>query len=520
MTPETLRTKLESDAGRWPRRDWALLDVREQGEAHAGHIPTATFLPRRLVEARIFELLPDRSVHAVIYDSGMHPTLGKDSRAALARETLESCGYSNVTILEGGYADWLSSGAQVSKGSNVPCKAFGEAVLEEDEVPSIDPEELHESLRSGTPPAICDVRTYEEYHHHHLPGAISTPGFDLAGHLPDLQGKSPFVLINCAGRTRSIIATATARKLGCDAAWGLRNGTMGWQIAGQNVTSENCVSMTPVHNSTINARAEELADKAGVGRVSAGELAGLLDGNIPPYVFDLRTMSEFRNGHIPGSIALPGGQLIQRTDDYAAIPAHPIVLVDNGCSQAALAGYWLRRMGFPDVSRLVPDISGWMASGAAIATGRRSGAAFQIADDERVQEIAAADLDPSAIFQGYSILDIRTSREFQSAHIEGAHWAPRGWLEHAARNMQQMRKPLLVARDERQARLGAAQLIAVGIPSVAFVADGMNGWQACGHSAVQGDVTGSPYYPDLVEPPYSKGIDEMRAYIEWEVALK
>ena len=63
-----------------PARDWALFDIREKGEAADGHIFGATNLPRRLIEFRITELVPDPSTQIFIY--------GDDERTSLALKTL------------------------------------------------------------------------------------------------------------------------------------------------------------------------------------------------------------------------------------------------------------------------------------------------------------------------------------------------------------------------------------------------------------------------------------------------
>lgn len=519
MTPEGLRAALGSPSGRWPERDWAMFDIREQGEAHAGHIPTATFLPRRLIEIRIRELVPDCATRIVIYDSGTHIALGTDNRAELACEALRSCGYPNVTVLEGGFSAWAASGGPVSKGSNVLSKAFGEKVLAEDQVPTIKPEDLEVALHAELAPVVCDVRTEGEYRHHHLPGAVSTPGFDLVGHLPEFEKRGPFLVINCAGRTRSIIATATARKLGCSDVRGLENGTMGWQIAGLSVTKDNSVAPPPVKHAAIVRRADDLADAVGVEHASITDLAEAIETNASPYIFDLRSLTEFTEGHIPGAIAVPGGQLIQRTDDFVAVPAHRIVIIDNGCGQAPLAGYWLKRMGFPRVSRLVQGHPGWAQAGLPLQSGRRAEFADTAQHDPRIVGRQSEEMVLSNIEESHCILDVRTSREFAAAHIAGARWAPRGWLEHAADPLLGHRTPVLVARDQRQALLAGAQLIELGFPRVEFVADGMAGWRAADGPVASGLDMATPYAPDLVEPPYAKGTDEMKAYIEWEIAL-
>ena len=69
--------------------EWALFDVREAAEIHGGHIPSATPLPRRMIELQIGQLVQNRSTPVVVYDEG-------GRRAALAAATLEQLGYSDV----------------------------------------------------------------------------------------------------------------------------------------------------------------------------------------------------------------------------------------------------------------------------------------------------------------------------------------------------------------------------------------------------------------------------------------
>lgn len=78
---------------RWPGRKWALLDLREAGEYAAGHIHGATSLPRRLLEFRLPELLPDPSWPVVVYDGG-----AGDGRAALGAARLAEMGIADIAI--------------------------------------------------------------------------------------------------------------------------------------------------------------------------------------------------------------------------------------------------------------------------------------------------------------------------------------------------------------------------------------------------------------------------------------
>ncbi|MBW3095810.1 rhodanese-like domain-containing protein [Pseudohoeflea coraliihabitans] len=537
MKAERLQSLLAAPEGQWPRRDWALLDIREQGEAHAGHIYSATFLPRRLIEFRIAETVPRRTLQIVIYDSGEHPVFGADLRAELARQTLIDCGYVNVSVLEGGFSAWVAAGGSVATGSNVPSKLFGERVLEEDAVPSLSAPELAEALSDGKAIGICDVRTAPEFVDHHLPRARSTPGFDLAPLLDDLTRQHARLVLSCAGRTRSIIATATARQLGFENVLALENGTMGWRLAGYGTeagaslseTADEAVSGQKTSEvqggHTIVARAEDLAREAGARPVDVAQLAVLLcSREEQPYILDMRALEAYRAGHIPGAIALPGGQAIQRTDDFLAVPGHPVVLVDDGRGQAALGGYWLRRMGFTDVAWLAGGYPAWARDARPSACGRPKRSRIDL---EELRD-SVARLTPEELLGRFesdtaeiAILDTRTSREYAKAHLAGASWVPRGWLETYLQtaDISARRSICLVARDEEQALLAARQLQVNGAQNVAVLSGQAKCWAAAGLPVETGGPAPSPFLPDVVEPPYSKGLAEMRDYLDWEIKL-
>ena len=126
-------------------------------------------------------------------------------------------GYSEVSILDGGLTAWRKDGRPTVSGVNVPSKAFGEKVHHERNIPDVTPEELKALCESGAELVILDVRTPEEYGRFCIPGGINVPGGDLILWADELkQKRDATVVVNCAGRTRSIIGTAALAPLGLD----------------------------------------------------------------------------------------------------------------------------------------------------------------------------------------------------------------------------------------------------------------------------------------------------------------
>lgn len=82
-----------------------LLDVRERNEWNLGHLPNAMHLPRGSMETKIEALVP-RDKHVVIYcQSG--------NRSALAADTLQQMGYTDVASMSRGIIGWVDDGGDV-----------------------------------------------------------------------------------------------------------------------------------------------------------------------------------------------------------------------------------------------------------------------------------------------------------------------------------------------------------------------------------------------------------------------
>ena len=221
VTPLELQQALSAES------PLALIDVREQGEYNATHIPGSSSLPRRLLEFRVGGLVPCRDVQVVVcHDDGR--------RASLAARTLEQFGYSRVAVLDGGINRWASEGLRSEWLMNVPSKAFGERIEATYDVSTIEPTELHRRMQNGEDVVVLDTRTPEEYADFCIPGGRSLPGGELAYRINELlrQERDPLVVVNCAGRTRSIIGARILQRMGVRNVVSLKNGTAGWTLAG------------------------------------------------------------------------------------------------------------------------------------------------------------------------------------------------------------------------------------------------------------------------------------------------
>ncbi len=219
ITAADLKTMLETQA------TCALIDVREAGEYNSAHIPGASLVPRRQLEFRMLRLVPFRGTPVIVYDDG--------PRAHLAATTLERMGYTHILVLEGGINRWVTEDYGTEWGVNVLSKDFGEKMQVQHAVPEMQPEALHARMQRGEKIVILDSRTPEEHRRATIPGGRSAPGGELPLRIAELvPDAATTVVVHCAGRTRSIIGARILQRMGIPKVYDLRNGTMGWQMAG------------------------------------------------------------------------------------------------------------------------------------------------------------------------------------------------------------------------------------------------------------------------------------------------
>jgi rhodanese-related sulfurtransferase len=80
-----------------------LVDVREDREFVAGHIPGAVHIGKGVIERDIEAKVPDPATPLVLYCGG-------GFRSALAAEALQKMGYTNVISMDGGWREWNQKG--------------------------------------------------------------------------------------------------------------------------------------------------------------------------------------------------------------------------------------------------------------------------------------------------------------------------------------------------------------------------------------------------------------------------
>src|SRR5215813_14787132 len=249
----------------------ALVDVREELIFSQGHLLWARSIPLSRLELDFARLVPRRSTRIVLCDDD-------DGLAPRAWRILTQAGYTDVAVLSGGIGAWAALGGELFSGVNVPSKAFGEFIEHENATPSIGAGELDALISRGADLVVLDSRPLDEYRRISIPSATSVPGAELVLRIRDLApSPDTMVVVNCAGRTRSIIGAQSLINARIpNKVMALRNGTMGWHLAGLQLEHEASRRPSPPTAQGLakaRAAAERVATRADVRRIDAATLA-------------------------------------------------------------------------------------------------------------------------------------------------------------------------------------------------------------------------------------------------------
>jgi rhodanese-related sulfurtransferase len=324
------------------RDEIALLDVRHEAAFATGHPLFAANMAADRVALEAVTRLPRNDVPIVLYDAG-------EGLVALAADRLAALGYTDVRQLDGGLQAWRAAGYELFQDVNSYAKAFGELVESRRHTPSLPADEVAALIAGKANIAVLDVRRFDEYATMNIPGSVSVPGAELvlrAGRVaPD---PDTTIIVNCAGRTRSIIGTQSLINAGvANKVLALRNGTIGWTLAEQDLEhgADRRGGVGLFEGAQTNAR--EVAYRAGVRHVSPEEAMALqAQTSRTLYRFDVRAVEDYAAGHIPGFRHYAGGQLVQEVDMAAPVRGARILLTDHIGVRADMTASWLAQMGW------------------------------------------------------------------------------------------------------------------------------------------------------------------------------
>lgn len=387
----------------------ALIDVREEGPYSEAHPFFAVNLPLGEIEMRMLDLVPRLNAPVVVFDNG-------EGLAEQAVPRIEALGYSDVSVLEGGLQAYREVG-EIFRDVNVPSKSFGELVEAIRGTPSLSASEVKALIESKADVVVLDARRFEEYRTMSIPTGISVPGAELALRVRDLApNPKTMVIVNCAGRTRSIIGTQSLVNAGIpNRVAALRNGTIGWTLEGFALdTGQQRRHGEASEKSLAEARAsaDRLARKVGVQIIDRKRLDQFVaeQNTRTLYLFDVRSPEEYARGHPKDFRSAPGGQLVQALDEWVGVRGARIVLFDDDGVRAQMSASWLAQMGW-DASVIRPDILACDESGMSPAKRPPLPGGLKTIS---VEELLA---EKSGV-----IADLAKSNVYRAAHIPGAHF--------------------------------------------------------------------------------------------------
>ena len=494
----------------------AVIDVRELGAFGHNHLLLAVNIPLSRIDLVIRDFVPRLSTRVVLCDAD-------EKLARRAASILDGAGYKDIAILKGGVTAWQDAGFELFSGDNVPSKAFGEYVEHHFGTPNISAEELKAKVNAGEDLVILDSRPLAEFQNMSIPGGIDAEGAELVHRVrSEVPDPKTLVVVNCAGRTRSIIGCQSLINAGLEnPVVALKNGTMGWHLAGfeldhgaDRVAGEVSAPALDWAKKAAARAGERFGVRAIDRETLANWKAEANDRTL--YVFDVRLPEEYEAGHLPGSRSAPGGQLVQATDRYLATRHARIVLVDDNGVRATMTASWLVQLGWADVVVLKDGLNG-----ENLQRGPHEPPLPDF-DASKVAEIDAGELKQRLDSGKAVVVDFADSRTYRAGHIPEARWTARSRIHQLIGFLPPAEVYVATAPNEGHARLAASEMVKMTSTPIAYLKGGNAAWVDAGLPQSAGGEFPIGPMDDVYERPYDreKGIEEaMQQYLDWELAL-
>jgi rhodanese-related sulfurtransferase len=322
------------------------------------------------------------------------------------------------------------------------------------------PQEVHSAWKERREIALVDLREEHFFARGHPLFAACLPLSRLELGLRDLIPRSDTrVVVYDDGE--GLVAPAIERLT----AWGyanvaaLQGGLAGWRAAGLELFEDV--------NAPSKAFAELVEHHAGTPYVRATELQQWIDRKADVVILDARRFDEYRTMAIPGSISVPGAELVLRAAEMAPDPATTIVVNCAGRTRSIIGAQSLINAGLPNpVKALRNGTMGWTLDGQQLALGQTRSypevdadrvaetaeRSWRVAERAGVRRIAFGDLDTLRATRTVYCFDVRSPAEHEVSHPAGFHNAPGGQLVQETDMFAPVRGAIVVLFDDRETR--------------------------------------------------------------------
>src|SRR5213080_1223402 len=370
----------------------------------------------------------------------------------------------------------------------------------------LKPDALAGLMASDTPHAVLDVRERGAFERGHVFRTTTLPRRQLEFRVPGLvtAPATPIALIDADGALAPLAAT-TLGAMGYRDVRVLDGGLAAWRAAGRRVMQG------------LNVPSKVFGERAlhewGTPQIAPHELMRRIDKRDDLVIVDSRTFEEYHRGCIPGSISVPGGELVLRIGELVERPETTIVVHCGGRTRSYIGAESLRRMRLANpVVALENGTMGWELAGLALERGAARWAPAPSARSRAVatltaKRVAAEDgipfVSPDELAarlakrerQNLYVLDVRTADEYATGHVAGAVWAPGGQAVQATDEYVAVRAASIVLVCDGVARsvMAASWLRRMGLPDVAVLAGGLPAWTDAGGAVEPGHPALVPF---------------------------
>lgn len=500
--------------------EYTLVDVREAGVTAAqGSILLAVSIPLSVLELRVRTRIPRLSTPVVVYDGGDDD----QHLAERAAARLGELGYTDVRILDGGLRGWAEAGYKVqSGGDHVIGQAFGEWIEHVYATPHISVADYRERVEAGEDIVLLDSRPIGEFENHSLPGGTSIPGAELVYRAAEVvTSPDTLVVVNCAGRTRSILGAQVLINAGLpNRVVSLEGGTQSWVLEGHDLDHGKSVAAPVPSGSAFDAAkkaAARFAERFAITRIDKATLEqfrGEADTR-SLYVLDVRTPQEYEAGHLAGSRSAPSWDIAPWTFRHVGTHNARIVLVDNDTVRATVAASWIIQIGWGEVFVLENALEGeQLETGATPADFDVPQAGYTVID---VDELNTPPGDKV-------LLDLGPSPAYRTGHIPGARFAIRSRLAGSVADLPGTGPVVLTSEDDVLSRFAAAELALATDRPIQVLGGGTKAWEEAGFVLESGVESWLHDADDVVASGWRETDPELRKagfrrYLSWELGL-